>query len=133
MNASTNIIDVTPLAHSSSRLHERNSKTASSSPTNPSGGDYREPSWNRSSTGKGSPRGAAQTHVGGVSSYDQTSAGDKRTTTSPLSALGGLAQVAIGVGLVAIGIPMLVLPGPGFISIAAGGILIARGASKMKR
>ena len=99
MNAS--IIDVTPIEHSSSRLHLQGTRSAS--------------------------QGYAEAH----SPHDQANAESTRTSIPSSSALGGFLQVAIGVGLVAIGIPMLVLPGPGLLSIGAGSLLIARGSRIM--
>ena len=96
------IIDVTPVEHSSHRINfdqARNSYDANAG---------------------SSPRASCQ---------GQASASARKW--SPSSALAGIAQVALGAGLVAIGIPMLVLPGPGLLSIGAGVVLAARGLSKI--
>ena len=132
MNKSGTIIDVAPVAHSSTRLHAAGPEAGPSAHAKPSSAGYNAPGWNRSYFWKGSPRSAAQTYAGGVSSYDQARVGNERTSTSPLSAFGGLFQVTVGAGLIAIGVPMLILPGPGLLSIAAGTLLVSRGLRKMR-
>lgn len=132
MNANATIIDVTPLDYSSARKGAQDSHPACAVQGGASG-YRREPVWGRPSTWQDPPHDQAQTHSGGASSYDQARVGTERTSASPFSALGGLAQVAIGAGLVALGIPALVMPGPGFFALTAGTLLIAHGLSEYRR
>ena len=104
MTENTPIIDVTPLEHSSDRLHLQKPSRASGE--------------NRSETTR--------------NSYSANAA-ESTATRTPGSFLGGIAETTIGIGLIAIGIPMLILPGPGLLSIGAGALLVARGFSKIRR
>lgn len=132
MNANTSIIDVTPLDYSSTRAHVQNAHCANAAYCDASG-FRRDPVWGRPSTWQDPPHDQTQTHSGGASPYDQARVGNERISTSPFSALGGLAQVVIGAGLVALGIPALVMPGPGFFALTAGTLLIAHGVSEYRR
>lgn len=133
MNANATIIDVKPLEFSSTREHAQDSRTAYAAAGDASGYRRREPVWGKPSTWQDSPHSQSQTHHSGAPSFDPASVGNERTSTSPFSALGGLAQVVIGAGLVAIGIPMLIVPGPGFFAMTAGTLLIAHGLSERTR
>ena len=106
MNEYRTIIDVKPIDYSSTRLR-RDAYTHAGVKSEP---QYRH----RAQDSKTAPRGGAS------------------AVTLPVSALGGLMQIGLGISLIAIGIPMLVLPGPGLISIAAGGFLISRGIGNMR-
>ena len=133
MTANAALIDVEPLEYSSAREHAENPQTTYATQGDVSGYRRREPLWGRPSTWQDSPHSQSQTHHSGATSFDPASVGNERTSTSPFSALGGLAQVVIGAGLVAIGIPMLIVPGPGFFAMTAGTLLIAHGLSERAR
>jgi len=107
MHFDQNIIDVVPIAHSSSRATSTESKTFSR---------------NDSNSG----------YVNSGVSYTSTHfvPADVMVKSSA-SVVSGLAQIGVGVGLVLIGIPMLILPGPGLLSIGGGLALAAHGARKI--
>ena len=141
MNENPIIIDVEPVAHSSSRYGSRdanasygsNASRASSARSNSYGS-------NASSAPRGysAPGGAYAAYSARSSASNASSpfGGFGRTQLHPAAAeaagsmLGGLAQMAAGAGLVLLGLPMLILPGPGLLAICAGLALGAHGARK---
>ena len=113
MTRDDQIIDITPVSHSSSRIGAERMR------------EFRE------SRTSGAARNAGDAHRehGGYSTWGGFQAGERARPMS--SVLGGIGQMALGIGLVAIGIPMLILPGPGLLSIGAGAVLAARGLKKV--
>lgn len=109
-----NIIDVTPIAHSSDGWPRQRGDGASGSGASGSGASY--------GASASSPRSETP-FVGGATTA--------KKPWTPVSALGGLVQTAVGVALITIGIPMLILPGPGLLSIGAGALLLANGMRKI--
>lgn len=120
MNERDFIIDVTPVAHSSSRYSATNSGShADSSARNAS---------RRNHAGQSTNAGYRGPYAGMPYPGDARAAA---ATRSLGSVMGGFVQMAAGAGLVLIGIPMLMLPGPGLLTIAAGALLGANGARKV--
>ena len=113
MHLDQNIIDVAPIAYSSSRASSAEGKTANR---------------NGSRAGYSSRAGNMNSEV----NYTSTRFVPVDVMVkSSASVVSGLAQIGLGAGLVLIGIPMLILPGPGLLSIGGGLALAAHGARKI--
>lgn len=126
MNTMQPIIDVTPVEYSSDRTQVRDGQQSRAGESHASyraepQAEYRQAGWGYSPHFEWNrPAGTNGGFAAGAS-----------FPTSPRSALGGIARIAVGAGLVLAGIPMLILPGPGLLTMLAGTALAASGARKL--
>ena len=126
MNANQTIIDVTPIAHSSSRASSASQsrpQSRASSSAKHAAADTRPRTDFRP---YGTSFGYQWPNPDQVRYATQTV-----TAKSASSVFGSFLQIGAGAGLVLLGIPMLILPGPGLLSIGAGMMLAANGARKL--
>ncbi|MBQ3300910.1 MAG: hypothetical protein IJH04_01935 [Eggerthellaceae bacterium] len=127
MSTCEHIIDVDPIASSSSQKASQYSRAKRTA--NPNAGSY-------GNAGNTSSRYA---HAYDFASFSQRYApgnaqpGQQSGAASVSSSkvLTGFAQMAAGAGLVMLGVPMLILPGPGLLTVLGGLALAASGARKV--